>query len=134
MLLLLGEAPGVDCFVASLLAMTAYQKRGDQPADAGDRSQAPGDLIFGVPVAQAPVERCDPRAQARMLFREPGEKRARQRRDVGPRQTLEEGPDPRRPLGGDEAKLGPMATDRIHELRALAHQPLALATSIKAVC
>jgi hypothetical protein len=124
----------MDWFVASLLAMTAYQKRGDQPADAGDRSQAPGDLIFGVPVAQAPVERCDPRAQARMLFREPGEKRARQRRDVGPRQTLEEGPDPRRPLGGDEAKLGPMATDRIHELRALAHQPLALATSIKAVC
>ena len=54
-------------------------------------------------------------------------KLARQRRDVGSRQTLKEGLDRRRPLGGDEAKLGPMTADRIYELRALAHQPIALA-------
>ena len=62
-----------------------------------------------------------------MLFREPCEKLARQRRDVGSRQTLKEGLHRRRPLGGDEAELGPMTADRIYQLRALAHQPIALA-------
>ena len=46
---------------------------------------------FCVPVAQAPVERRDPRAQVRMLFHEPCEKLARQRRDVGSRRRSRRG-------------------------------------------
>jgi hypothetical protein len=70
-----------------------------------------------------------------MLLRGLGEEIARQRRDVGRRQALEEWPDPRRALGGDEAKLRPMAADRVDELAcAGATRRSRWPASIRAAC
>ena len=55
-----------------------------------------------------------------LLLGKLGKQRARHGRDVGRRQALEKPSDPRRPLGGDEAELRPVAADRVHELGALA--------------
>jgi hypothetical protein len=69
-----------------------------------------------------------------MLLGELGEELARQRRDVGPRQALEQQADPRRSLGGDEAELRRMAADRIDELRAWRTSRSRWPASIRAAC